>query len=471
MSILYISDELIQHFDNNWLDSFKNDGHILLVDNTNERHSIAARQAWADFAINLANLVVLPLDTIENLSQIQAYQYQKAQEENKPIWAVPISENASLSHIVKHLNLDEKQIVFGIEPPQAVVDYLAEQVNNHQEAIMASLQAHIPKVALNETLSNDTQWSLWILQNAIQTLSSYIQVSDLPIEDIADVMTALIRNPSALLSYEAFNCADYLGQIGDKRFGVGVKDGIPDIDWVEISAGKFVVGLPMSEDEAKKLPHDNPEYPGAEYDLPTYSISRYPITIAQFRAFLRDTGQEKRLQKAPFSMPDNYPMNQITWYEAVEFCNWLSSKLRYPVRLPTEAEWQKAAGGSESFLYPYGNEFDAQKSNVRESRIGSLTPVGIFPEGASPYGVYDMCGNIWEWTLTKWRRRDLKGGLKELPSYREMEDNNVEGSAQRIICGGSYTVTERLCRTSSHYMRSPEFAISIQGFRVVRPKA
>lgn len=468
MSIIYISDELIRQMDTNWLDNFKNNGHIILLDNTSEHHSIAARQAWADFAINLANLVILPLNNIENLSQIVAYQFQKAQEISKPIWAIPIVSNASLSHIVKHLNLDEKQIAFGEELPQTVSDYLAEQSDNHSQSIIDALQVHIPQTNMSSPLSNDIQWSLWILQNALQQLSPFIQSSELPLGDIAEMMTILISNPSALLSYEIFECAHYLGLLGDKRQGIATKNGVPDIDWADIPAGKFMVGLPMSDEEAKNLPHDNPEYPGEEYDLPAYSISRYPITIAQFRAFLEDTGQNKRLQKAPFSAPNNYPMTHIKWYEAMEFCNWLSSKLRYPVRLPTEAEWQKAAGGAESLLYPYGKEFDPHKSNVRESGIAALAPVGIFPEGKSPYGVFDMSGNIWEWTLTKWRRRDLKGGLEQLPSYREMEDNSVEGAAQRIICGGAYTVTERLCRTSAHYMRSPEFAISIQGFRIVR---
>lgn len=468
MSIIYISDELFHHFDTSWLDNFKNNGHIILLDNTSERHSIAARQAWADFAINLANLVILPLSNIENLSQILAYQFQKAQETSKPIWAIPVVSNASLSHIVKHLNLDEKQIAFGEEQPQAVTDYLTEQTDDHSQTIIDALQMHIPQTDMSSPLSKDTQWSLWILQKALQQLSPFFQTSELPLADIAGMMTILISNPSALLPYETFDCAHYLGQLGDKRQGVNTKNGLPDIEWVDIPAGKFMVGLAMSDEEAKNLPHDNPEYPGEEYDLAAYSISRYPITIAQFRAFLEDTGQDKRLQKAPFTSPDNYPMTHIKWYEAVEFCNWLSSKLRHPVRLPTEAEWQKAAGGAESLLYPYGNEFDAHKSNVRESGIEALTPVGIFPEGASPYGVLDMSGNIWEWTLTKWRRRDLKGGLKQLPSYSEMEDNSVEGVSQRIICGGAYTVTERLCRTSAHYMRSPEFAISIQGFRIVR---
>jgi formylglycine-generating enzyme required for sulfatase activity len=467
MSILYISDEIVHNLDSAWLENLKSNGHVILIDNTNEHHSIAARQAWADFAINLANLVILPLDKIDKLSQIVAYQYQKAQESDKPIWAVPKAAKATLSHIVKHLNLDEKQIILGEQPSQELIDYIVQQPALHQQTIMESLQAHIPQVDMDLPLSNDTQWTLWILQNAIQVLLPYIQIADLPLENMMDIFTALISNPSALLPYEAFDCAHYLGQLGDKRHGVGVEKGFPDIDWVEIPAGRFIVGLPMSDEAAKKLPHDNPEYPGAEYELPTYSISRYPITIAQFRAFLEDTGQDKRLQKAPFSLPGNYPMTDVTWYEAVEFCNWLSSKLRYPVRLPTEAEWQKAAAGAESLRYPYGNEFDPQKGNSRESGIGSLTPVGIFPEGASPYGVLDMSGNIWEWTLTKWRRRDLRGGFQQLPSYHEMEDNGIEGTAQRIICGGAYTTTERLCRTNSHYMRSPEFPISIQGFRIV----
>src|SRR5690606_20791550 len=145
--------------------------------------------------------------------------------------------------------------------------------------------------------------------------------------------------------------------------------------------------------------------PQHEVDLPAYHISRYPITYAQFQAFLDapdgfyhpgwwDGLAANDDDKAQPGEPDfpyaNHPREHVSWYGAVAFCRWLTAKLGYEVRLPTESEWEKAARGTDGRIYPYGDEYDVAKANIGETGIGQTSAVGLFPDGASPYGALDM---------------------------------------------------------------------------------
>jgi formylglycine-generating enzyme required for sulfatase activity len=197
----------------------------------------------------------------------------------------------------------------------------------------------------------------------------------------------------------------------DDRLGVGTKvdqNGIvlPDIDWVRIPAGEFIYG-----------------YPGEKLTLGQFEISRYPLTYKQFQVFIDDlegirdarwfaglTDDENEQQPGEQEFQfDNHPRERVSWYQAVAFCRWLSWRLggeyaldridQWKVRLPTEQEWERAARGTDGRIYPYGNEFDASKANTYQTGIYQTSAVGIFPHGASPDGVMDMSGNVWEWCL------------------------------------------------------------------------
>jgi len=194
-----------------------------------------------------------------------------------------------------------------------------------------------------------------------------------------------------------------LERLGDYRSGVGVtRRGLPDIDWVEIPAGQF-------------------QYQGKQpLELPTFWMSRYPITNRQYHAFIDDGGyQEPTLWRAllqprpKFSrwFQGNRPRTNVCWFEAVAFTRWLNTCLGLPlgaIRLPTEAEWEKAAGGEESLIYPWGNDYRSGFANVDETyqkdgpwSLGQTTAVGLYPHGRSPYGVADLAGNVWEWCLNR----------------------------------------------------------------------
>ena len=125
----------------------------------------------------------------------------------------------------------------------------------------------------------------------------------------------------------------------------------------------------------------------------------------------------------------------VSWYEAMAFCRWLSTTPCYAeiggVTLPTEFQWEKAARGPDGLKYPYGNVFDSLKANTEEGAIDQTSAVGIFPDGASPYGVCDMSGNVWEWTLTK---------------YTGRIDARVDSNGTRVPRGGSWSYDRNMAR-------------------------
>ncbi|HEX2906323.1 MAG TPA: SUMF1/EgtB/PvdO family nonheme iron enzyme [Phototrophicaceae bacterium] len=289
----------------------------------------------------------------------------------------------------------------------------------------------------------------------------------------APVQTALVAvMTGAVPPLARAEAGRILNRLGDPRPGVGLRsDGLPDMEWVEIPAGPFLMGCD------KSLQADDKEAPPHEVTLPTYCISRYLVTNIQFQAFIMASDGYNRREwwtesgwawKGERTAPDeyadllfrlaNHPRIYVRWYEALAFCRWLSVKLGYEVTLPTEAQWEKAARGTDGRIYPYGNEYDAIKANTQDTGIGQTSAVGLFSAGASPYGVLDMSGNVWEWCLSKWRE-----------FYVEPEDTDWEGSDARVLRGGSwFSADSTLFRAPNRYRYAPVSRSYVRGFRCVR---
>jgi iron(II)-dependent oxidoreductase len=203
----------------------------------------------------------------------------------------------------------------------------------------------------------------------------------------------------------------------------------PDVgEMVTIPAGEFTMGS---------------EKPGAPQqrtvDLPSFQIDKYETTVAQYRVFAEETGHPE--PRGAFSDDTaDYPVANVTWEDAQAYCEWAGK------RLPTEAEWEKAARGTEGFAYPWGDEWDSELANTRESGIGGVKPVGSFPEGTSPYGVHDMAGNVWEW----------------------VEDWATSEQEAKVIRGGSWDAVNRWAQTFSRNVVLPSYTKDNLGFRCAR---
>lgn len=255
-----------------------------------------------------------------------------------------------------------------------------------------------------------------------------------------------------------------LADIGDPRPGTGLKNGLPDIEWVDIPAGAFLMG---SDDRGED------EKPQHKITLSAYRISRYPITYQQFQAFLDaddgfrnpDWGEglaaEDEHKKQPGEQAFkvwNHPREDVSWLDAVAFCRWLSAKVGYEVRLPTETEWEKAARGESGLIYPYGNEYDSAKANTSDTGIGQTSAVGLFPNGASPYGVMDMSGNVWELCSSQYKSYPFDGA-----DGRE----DLGGTSARVVRGGSWAYIQGSTRAAFRRNYLPTDRNNIIGFRVV----
>ncbi|MCP4543647.1 MAG: SUMF1/EgtB/PvdO family nonheme iron enzyme [Chloroflexi bacterium] len=226
-------------------------------------------------------------------------------------------------------------------------------------------------------------------------------------------------------------------------------------EWIEIPAGEFWMG-------------GEGEYDGKPVHrvfLEQFQISRVPITNAQYRLFVEATDREPPKhweEKRPPKGKASHPVVHVTWHDAIAYCEWLSGATGKRITLPSEAEWEKAArGNKDQRTYPWGETFDATRCNSSELGLGDTTSVGVFPDGASPYGVLDMAGNVWEWTRSLWGKDypyDPADGREDLAASDEHS---------RVLRGGSFAFDLRFGRCAYRYYNPPRFRNRNFGFRLV----
>jgi formylglycine-generating enzyme required for sulfatase activity len=263
---------------------------------------------------------------------------------------------------------------------------------------------------------------------------------------------------------------------------------------VAVPAGAFLMGTPESElDELVKLGADRDwiqnEVPQHQVELAAYAVGRYPVTNAEYARFIEDGGYRnpdfwtdagwRQKESEGWTQPrfwedeawnaPSQPVVGVSWYEAVAYCNWLAAKTGKPYRLPTEAEWEKTARGTDGRRYPWGNQWDAGRCNNKESGPGRTTPVGEYPDGEGPYGGGDMVGQVWEWCRTKW------GGTGSRPEfgypYRSDDGReDLEGDEIRVLRGGSWVADNpaAVCRCGFRDGYDPWYWSLGRGFRCAR---
>lgn len=232
---------------------------------------------------------------------------------------------------------------------------------------------------------------------------------------------------------------------------------------VRIPAGPFLMG--STEEQVKKGDANEDEIPQHQVDLSEFWIGKYPVTNAEYQSFVLEGGPPPRGWNG-LDYPaekGGHPVTNVSWRGCLAYCHWLRKKTGKPYGLPSEAEWEKAARGTDGRTSPWGNEPNPRRFNSSEGwgRGATLrgtppkpdtTPVGQYsPDGDSPYGIADASGNVWEWTRSLVRTYPYDSG-----DGRE----SIESGGLRVIRGG-------LARCAWRSKRDPDTRDSSVGFRVV----
>ncbi len=206
------------------------------------------------------------------------------------------------------------------------------------------------------------------------------------------------------------------------------------------------------------------EQPQHAVFLDGYEMGRYPVTNLEYQAFVEATGYYLPPHWNGPAPPDeiaDHPVVNVSHDDALAYCEWLAEESGRPYRLPTEAEWEKAARGTDARIYPWGDTFDAALCNTKEGGPGGTTPVGQYsPGGDSPYGCADMAGNAWEWCLDRYAADCYRHAPRENPAGPEAGD-------ERVVRGGSWGNTQEGTRCACRDGIPPSISVPIFGFRVV----
>lgn len=224
------------------------------------------------------------------------------------------------------------------------------------------------------------------------------------------------------------------------------------LDMVAIPGGKFMMGSP--EEELERYGDEGPQH---QVTLSAFLMGRYPIKKAQWRAVASLPQVQRELDPDPSNFKgDNRPVEGVSWYDAMEFCDRLSQKLGQPYTLPSEAQWEYACRAGTTTPFHFGETLAKSLANFRGHET---TVVGSFPPNA--FGLYDMHGNVWEWCLDCWH-----DSYEGAPSDGSAWNTGGDGD-RRILRGGSWLSLPEFCRSAFRHYNYPVNRYYLSGFRVV----
>ena len=342
------------------------------------------------------------------------------------------------------------------------------------------------------------------------------------------LLAALWQNPPTASVAARVEAGHILGRLGDLRFPGDLC--LPE--FIPLPGGRFWMG--SREEEVERLVRETGkdrfkrELPRHQVELDAFALARYPTTNAMYARFMAAGGyddarwwaeaQEARVWRPDGTVKDrwsdtprrqpgywdderfsglNQPVVGLTWYEAVAYCRWLTAALDdgHVYRLPTEAEWERAARGLDApplippedggeacppqegasppssggtgggaRAYPWGHTWHPNRANTKELALERSTPVGLFPDGASPGGLLDMCGNVWEWCADWYDDQTYQrraGRVVRNPA-------GPDGGRQKILRGGSFYADCNVVRCAYRNRSGPHYWFDYVGFRVAR---
>jgi formylglycine-generating enzyme required for sulfatase activity len=281
-----------------------------------------------------------------------------------------------------------------------------------------------------------------------------------------DTLTAIFRVLDVPLAHFSPDALRRLGFTG--RIINGVEVIIPPR--CNVPVGAFLMGSDRKRDRAA---HDD-EMPQRQLYVEAFQIMKYPVTVAEYACAVRagavDEPKPDEFLGITWQKQLNrldHPVVCVSWHDAIAFAAWLAKITGEPWRLPTEVEWEKAARGTDGRIYPWGDQWDKSLANSSESMKGGTTPVGMYPNGASLYGLQDIAGNVWEW---------LSSVYKPTPYNLNDERENLNSTENRVLRGGSWSSDPRGLRAARRNNSKPTDFNSTKGFRLaysmsqVKPK-
>ncbi len=316
-----------------------------------------------------------------------------------------------------------------------------------------------------------------------------------------------IGQDEALDPRQRAEAGNVLAQLDDPRFqaDAGYLPNEPMLGFVEVPGGPFLMGTREEDIPALMERYGGErnwyerEAPQHSVELPTYYIARYPVTQTQYWAFVQAAGHQVPASYLGFDTDRfyewqdgeppahllNHPVVLVSWHDARAYCAWLTEQLRawkdlpgslsrllrregWVVRLPTEAEWEKAARGGDGRVFPWGDEPDSNRINYRETNIGGTSTVGCFPGGVSPFGLLDASGNVFEWTLSLWGEDSSKPSFGYPYNLQDgREDTEAGNNVYRVIRGGAFLDAQYFVRCACRSRYTPTFRYYRLGFRLV----
>ena len=307
----------------------------------------------------------------------------------------------------------------------------------------------------NAVTLSDAARCAGLLGGIVQELSPVgYKPQDSRYEDLFDqVMGVFDADKSQLIGIKTrIAAADALGQAGDPRFLQSVRES----NWVTIPAGPFLM-----------------KSTGNQVELTEFRVGRYPVTVGEYAEFIADGGYHDErwwsagglgihIEPGRWDYQQQYPtrpVSSVSWYEASAYAEWHGSQLpeKIACRLLTEAEWERAAGGVEGREYPWGEGEPNESRLNSDELVRDVTPVGLFPQGATPDGIEEMAGNAWEWCVDWYRMHPLGG----------MNPSSTKKGEYRVVRGGSWYYRSEQCGVQGRGRLAPEYRGVDGGFRVV----
>ncbi len=323
---------------------------------------------------------------------------------------------------------------------RAIAGQTEEPARFHNRILAAECVRDVTSGRVEPALIRDLKAQLW------QAVAAPLPLAD----QNTDALKAMINRKAAVTEALAWLDAGYW------------RPPYGEPEWAQIPAGRFMMGSDDSDKEA--YAREKPQHP---VKLSAYAIAKTPVTNAQYEIFVKATGQtapQHWTDGKPPKGKDSHPVTYVSWEDASAYCQWLRQMTGRDIRLPTEAEWERAARGADGRRYPWGNEFEIGRCNNDSLGLRDTSPVGIFLNGASPEGLLDLSGNVYEWCLDwfsgEYYAECLGKGILENPT------GPADGS-NRVIRGGSWFYDGQSFRSAFRNLNSPGHRDYSVGFRLV----